>query len=97
MDSGIDLNPPPPGSSSPRKAFFLLGREVALALFWAINGHPGSKPLGASSLKGELCLLAREKSSVCFFSLLNLKSRLGQPLTNCSYGAISKRPAWLEM
>ena len=86
MDSGIDLNPPPPGSSSPGRQFF----------FWEGKGLRSCLGLVLGQLKSLLLFFFKIRQPGFKFDNF-ASSGLGQPLINCSYGAMSKWPALLEI
>ena len=85
MDSGIDLNPPPLGLLLPEDDSF----------FWEGKGLRSCLGLALASSRACSFFLQNPTAwlQICNFA----SSGLGQPLINCSYGAMSKWPAWLEM
>ena len=69
---------------------------------WVFFSRKTIPSFGKGKVLGVALALCWASSRACSFFLENPTAwlqicNLGQPLINCSYGAMSKWPAWLEM
>ena len=88
-----DFVPPPLGHSAGHLLNLLFNKDynpnVSALLIWFAF-------LGLFFSQKRILPCGRERSLDCFFSLPNPKSGLGQPLINCSYGAMQKQASVLK-